>query len=327
MSGDFRQRLHAGYNTPEHVVFELAERASGQAPTARQKIVRGYDSEVYRITTRGGADFVVRIHHRGGADFANEAWAIEQCRRAGVPAPEVLLVEHLLVDGQPREVMVQRAVPGRPLCEIHAALSRDQLAEIWRQIGAALGAIHSVRAGGFYKRHPDGSWDFPDWASIMRSAIHDRTAEKPLLLAAGLAESEVDRMLALLEYQRDHSAGEPPVLCHGDLAPEHLFVGGDLNLSGVIDFGEFQGGSPLVDFANLSMNCPDLDLAWLRRGYANQALFENDFARRLLLAKIGMQMGYLAHYIRQGNAEEAGPIREQLRATLRGWEEQAWTSA
>ena len=89
---------------------------------------------------------------------------------------------------------------------------------------------------------------------------------------------------------------------------------------GVIDFGEFQGGGPILDFANLNMSCPDVDLFWLLRGYGNTAPFEGPFPARLQVTKLGLQIGYLAHYIRQGNAQEAAPLTQGLRETLREWD-------
>jgi aminoglycoside phosphotransferase (APT) family kinase protein len=318
MITDIIRQRHAAYKTSEHVIADVVKRATGQETTAQEKLVRGYDNEVYIVQTRSGGDFVVRIRHHGGAGFAEEAWAIEQCRGVGVPAPEVYLIEAVTIDDQPREVMVQRRVPGRALSEIAPNLQRGELEHIWQQAGAALGAIHSIAVGGFYKLRPNGRWDFPDWDSMAQTG--DRAAERPLLLQAGFADQDVDLMLSILKVEEQDFTIRQPVLCHGDFLPGHLFVDDQLRLTGVIDFGEFQGGTPLVDFANLSMDCPEVDLGWLQRGYPSQALFDESFARRLLLVKVGMQMGYLAHYIQQGNSEEAAPIATGLRASLREWE-------
>jgi aminoglycoside phosphotransferase (APT) family kinase protein len=318
MATDIIKQRHAAYSTSEHVISDIVKRATGQEATTQEKLVRGYDNEVYIVQTRAGGDLVVRIHHHGGAGFAEEAWAIEQCRAAGVPVAEVYLVATLPIEGQPREVMVQRRVPGRALSEIAPDLQRDELEHIWRQAGAALGAIHNIPVGGFYKLRPDGRWDFPDWESMAQTG--DRASERPLLLQAGFSDQEVDLMLSMLEVEEQDFPIKQPVLCHGDFLPGHLFVDDRLDLTGVIDFGEFQGGSPLVDFANLSMSCPDVDLTWLQRGYPNQALFDETFPLHLFLTKVGMQMGYLAHYIRQGNAKEAAPLVVGLRASLREWE-------
>ena len=317
MTTDIIKQRHDAYHTSEQEIFSLVKRATGQHALAREKIVRGYDSEVYLVHMRHSGDIVVRIRHHGGAPFADEAWAIAKCRGVGVPAPDVLLVETLTIDEHPREVMVQRRVPGRALSEFEGDLTPQQRADVWRQAGAALGAIHSIRVGGFYKRHPDGTWDFPDWDSVCKQSNIDRTSEKLLLMQAGFSSVDVDLMLHILSIDCEQFPIEQPVLCHGDFLPGHLFVDDDLNLCGVIDFGEFQGGGPIGDFANLSMSCPVVDLAWLQPNYPNQALFDDAFPLRLLVAKVGLQMGYLAHYIRQGNQQEAAPIATGLRESLR----------
>ena len=317
MPTDSIKQRHDAYQTSEQTIFDLVKRATGQQSTAREKIVRGYDSEVYLVHTRHGGDVVVRIRHHGGAHFAEEAWAITQCREVGVPAPEVLFVETISIDELPREVMVQRRVPGRALSEIERDLTTEQRTAVWRQAGAALGAIHSIRVGGFYKLNPDGSWDFPNWKSVAERSIVDRAAEKPLLVQASFRADEVDQLLQMLTAGQALIVDAQPVLCHGDFLPKHLFVDDDLNVCGVIDFGEFQGGGPIVDFAILSMSCPDVDLAWLQSGYGNPKLFDDTFAARLRVTKLGMQIGYLAHYIQQGNAQEAAPLIAGLREVLK----------
>ncbi len=317
MTTDIIKQRHDAYHTSEQEIFDLVKRATGQQATAREKIVRGYDSEVYIVHTRNDTDLVVRIRRHGGAHFADEAWAIARCREAGVPAPEVLLTETISIGEQPREVMVQRRVPGRALSEIERDLTPEQRAAVWRQAGAALGAIHSIRVGGFYKRRAGGSWDFPDWRTVAEQSIVDRTSEKPLLIQAGFRADEVDRLLQMLASgQALVVVDEQPVLCHGDFLPGHLFVDDDLKLCGVIDFSEFQGGGRLLDFANLSMSCPEVDLAWLQPDYGDRSLFDANFPTRLQTTKLGLQIGYLAHYIRQGNQQEAEPIAAGLRELL-----------
>jgi hypothetical protein len=69
------------------------------------------------------------------------------------------------------------------------------------------------------------------------------------------------------------------------------------------------------------MSCPDVDLAWLRRGYGNPQLFDGEFSVRLLATKVGLQIGYLAHYMRQNNPQEAGPVAAGLHESLREWTE------
>ena len=53
------------------------------------------------------------------------------------------------------------------------------------------------------------------------------------------------------------------------------------------------------------------------RSYGNPKLFDDTFPARLQITKIGLQIGYLAHYIRQGNQQEAAPMIAGLREILR----------
>jgi aminoglycoside phosphotransferase (APT) family kinase protein len=326
MATEIIRQRHAAYQTAEHVIFDLVNRASGQQALAREKIVRGYDSEVYLVQTDRGDEFIVRIRHHGGAPFDQEAWAIAQCRALGVPAPEVLLIETTADEGT-REVMVQRRVPGRALSEIEHSLTPTQRAAAWAQAGAALGTIHSIQVGGFYKRNAGGEWDFADWDTIATQSIVDRAFEMPVIMDAGFSSDEAELMLEIHRASLKRFPVQQPVLCHGDFLPGHLFFDEDLRLCGVIDFGEFQGGAPILDFANLSMSRPDVDLAWLQHGYGNQALFDATFPVQLLSTKVGLQIGNLAHFIRQGNPQAAAPIAAGLRAALREWEAYQWTSA
>lgn len=319
MANEFLQQRHANYATSQTAIFDLIKTATDQEATARQQIIRGYDNEVYRVQTRQGEEYIVRIGHHGGVRFSQQAWAMDRCREAGAPIPEVYLLTTLADTDQSREAMVLQTVPGRPLSDIQATLSQAELAHVCRQVGAAMSAIHSVRAGGFYRMNADGRWDFPDWQSIARSAIHERTAEAPLLLQAGLGQAEVDALLRILNTLLTFEYPQP-VLCHGDLGSDHLFVDDRLRLTGVIDFGDFQGGAAILDFAILLMNEPAFELEWLQQGYQPAALFDGTFAAQLLVQQAGMQMGYLAHYVREGNADEREVLLEGMQRTIRDWD-------
>jgi Ser/Thr protein kinase RdoA (MazF antagonist) len=251
--------------------------------------------------------------------YASEVWAIEQCRAAGVPVPDVLLVGTVPVDESEREVMVQRVVPGRPLNEIHGRLSRAELGHVWTQAGEALARIHTIRAGGFYKMRRPGVWDFPDWESVAASAREARRSDLDELQARGYSEADLDALREMLAAGERAFPCHTPSLLHGDFLPGHLFVDDELRLRGVIDFGDFQGGAQIGDLANLRMNEPEVDLGWLREGYGSQETFDEYFERRLLLAGAAIQIGYLAHFLRQGNAEEAAVVDRAIRETVTAW--------
>lgn len=72
-----------------------------------------------------------------------------------------------------------------------------------------------------------------------------------------------------------------PVLCHGDLGLDHIFIE-DEKISGLIDFGNYQTRTIHYDFAYLNFFCSNLDIETMIAGYfeseskpANFDLFVN----------------------------------------------------
>jgi len=163
----------------------------------------------------------------------------------------------------------------------------------------------------------DGGLDVPGGERGMESRLRNRAAEAPALARGGVAAGGIGRILASIERDAAEFRCDQPVLCHGDLCPEHLLVTEDLQLSAVIDFGEFQGGPPVTDFALLKMSCPVVEVNWLLAGYGDPGEDLDRFALRLLLHQVGMQVGYLAHDLKEGDAEGAARTAEGLRALAR----------
>jgi aminoglycoside phosphotransferase (APT) family kinase protein len=131
-------------------------------------------------------------------------------------------------------------------------------------------------------------------------------------------------MWAMLHQYREEFPCRQPVLCHGDMEPEHIFVGLDLQLAGVIDFGQVLGGPPMEDFIHLSFVQPALDLASVRSGYPDGDMVHDRFDRRLHLHRLGFLMECVAHVTRAGDVhadktpDPSSRLRETL-AALRQW--------
>lgn len=317
MTNKIVEKRHETYTTPEDVVFEIVKNATGNNPVKREKIVKGYDNEVYSIETEQGNNFIVRIRRFGEVEFRQEAWAIEQSKNAGVPVPQVFFVGNIPTkDGANLEVMVLEKLDGDSLANIRQTIDDANLRKILVEAGKILAKIHSVKSGGFYQRHENGEWDFSDWEREMDSSIKDRSGEKELILSAGFSPSDFDFMIEMMKKYKTEFPCTQPVLNHGDYLPEHIFVGKDLRISGIIDFGMFQGAPPIHDLAYLSFEEPKLDISAIKEGYSNKALFDDNFEMRLNLHKLGLQMGHLAHNIRIGDNTQAQTISGELRKTL-----------
>ncbi|GAA5033710.1 phosphotransferase family protein [Actinopolymorpha pittospori] len=289
--GSFVEWQHAQVSTPRSVLAEVVRHAVGTRIEQVDRIVEGYENEVYRVRCADGQDVVVRILRFGrfsgdSTRSAAEARAIGQARAAGVPAPEILLLDTVRIDGTEFPVMVQRTVPGRPLAEVVTSLSERQRHDVLAEIGGLIARISGVHVN-----------DERDWPTAMAAELADRRSERDQVLAGGFSAAQFDQMLDLLEgYVHDFPC-QRWVLCHGDLSPQHIFVTGDgtdgdaVRVSGIIDFGDWKPGAPVHDLAVLRVRGPKLDLAPLLAGYGAHA--DDTYRRRLDLHTLDIALSSL----------------------------------
>jgi aminoglycoside phosphotransferase (APT) family kinase protein len=321
MSGDLLHRRHAAYRTPHDVLFATVKAATGQDAVRYEQIVSGYDNEVYQVTTEATTAYIVRIQQHGGTSFQTEAWAMSRCRAVGVPVPEIYLISSIRVANQDKAVMVQQRLPGQALRDILPQLTRSEAAQVWSEAGALLARIHTILVDGFGFAAPDapGRWEWATWADLIQSARRSQAATTAQLRQWGFAEHDLGSIGSILDiYERDFSTVQP-VLCHGDFIPKHLFVDAALRLTGIIDFGDVQGGSPIHDLAYLHMWRPEIDLSWLRAGYGHAALVDDRFEQRLVLHMVCVQLRYLEYFLRAGSQDDAASFAARLRGTLQQW--------
>ena len=313
MANDFSAAFHSSVAAPRDQLVALIERVMNTDVTSLERVTQGYVNEVYRADFATAPAVFVRIKRRGGAAFSSEAWALNECHRAGVPVPKVYAVTTL--EAEPLEVMILASVPGRPLGDVWAELDEPSQAQVMRSVGEALGLLHNLEVGGWGKRVGE-SWEYADWEGRAAAMVRERRADVPVLRSAGLTEAETDALLAIVRVMPTLSAPRP-VLCHGDLGMDHIFVDDALTVTGIIDFGNWQGGPRELDFAVLTMYHPDVKLAWLEPTYA--APVDQEFDQRVLVERVSVMMGFLAHDLRQGNADYAALAVQGMRAALGVW--------
>lgn len=87
-------------------------------------------------------------------------------------------------------------------------------------------------------------------------------------------------------------------------------------IQSAIDFGQFQGGLPVVDFARLSLDCSPEELAWVQEGYTNQAFLADNFDQRLRRERLNFLSGYLAHCVRIADHEEVAIVVATIRESF-----------
>lgn len=311
----FLNELHAQFAMPRLVVADFAERSTGRTVVDLDRLIAGDENEVYRVRLASERVVYVRISRPGMPEHKArwEAWAIEKARSGGVPVPEVLAVETIGPDEDLRPAMVMEEVPGSKLAEVLPVLSSAQRREVMRDLGRVLAKVHSVRTPGLGTPDREGVWPDPD--KYRRAYINKRLAERGHLEAAGVRADEIDQAIALLGARQGASPWEEPVLCHGDIYSEHVFIDAQLRVCGVIDWGMWRGAPAVDDLGYVKMR-PDLDFDAIISGYGTSPLDDRGFRDAILVSIIAYAMQDLGWHLSIGNTFAAEPNITALRQAL-----------
>jgi hypothetical protein len=78
-----------------------------------------------------------------------------------------------------------------------------------------------------------------------------------------------------------------------------------------------QDGPAILDLALFEYFEPELDAAAFLKGYGIHETNDPQFQKQLNLQKLALQMGYLAHFVKQQNTEEIQATVPLLRQTLK----------
>jgi aminoglycoside phosphotransferase (APT) family kinase protein len=251
--------------TPRSIIDSVVRSVCGRDVECLVPLAGGGMNETYRVELVGDAVVVVRIARHDSPWFVDEAYLMAQARAVGVPAAEVLGVEHLDHDGGLLSFSIQQFLPGRSLEEVVGELSAVELERLVMDAGEILARVHSVVPDD--QRGIRHELRLPDEREVTRVASIVRETISPEAAAV------VERGADFLRQELTSRAAPPVSLVHGDFCPKNLLVH-DGTVAGIIDW-EFAGRtSPAYDFAQWEVDAGDplhdrLDL--VRRGYARVA--------------------------------------------------------
>ena len=199
----------------------------------------------------GGADVTVKLagpHAQLATPFDQSAYVNTLVRRAGVPTYEVLAAD-VSSATWPWRYLISTWVPGETWASLPVRHRPQDLQGVYRELGAAVAALHTIRFGDFGELTADG---------LVRSdgsyvpALLARARRRLQLLSseayADLFEATVDANAGLFD--------DPPAPClsHDDLNNTNIVLrhdGGSWHLAAIIDFEAAWVGSCEPDLARL----------------------------------------------------------------------------
>ena len=311
---DYIQTRQEKMTTSSEMIDSVFMDMTGKEIVSKARIYAGEDNEVYRVTTNDN-EVILRISRKGPLEFRKEAWAMEQCKKAGVPVATMLSIKDTEYEGAPLSFCIQTKVLGDSLSRgsmDYHDLGEEVLKKIIVESGAVLSKIHSISTDGFGPLDGSGHGSFQNLGEFIEYKIPN---PEDLKVLSKQTDTDLELLVHvrdfILQKSKDLGKLDPKLVCR-DFSPKHIFIGDNYEITGIIDFGAVYGYSPVYDFAVWDYWMDDLPLEWIKEGYANKALFDENFEELLSFFKLYLSLYLLNLYQERGNREGA----EQARAKL-----------
>ncbi|MEK7154630.1 MAG: phosphotransferase [Patescibacteria group bacterium] len=163
---DYLTKKHGGFNTPIEVIDQEVVKAIGSPTLTRTKLMLGEVNEVYDVVTKDGQEIIVRISRSEHPRFEAEKKAIDLARQAGVPAPEVLLVDRINTESANLTFSIERKINGIALQSMGGEFDRGKLKVIIAEAGEVLTKLHGVLVSSFGGLDRDEKDTYKSWSEL-----------------------------------------------------------------------------------------------------------------------------------------------------------------
>jgi len=315
---DYKKYLtdfHSQIVTPDEIIFDVIKGVTNKIVINKNRVIAGEANEVYDIELSDKSHVIVRISRAEKQEFEQERWAIEKCREIGVPVPEILSLQHINFENKPLHICIQEKLVGEPLergeIDFHS-FSEERQRQIIFQAGEILSKIHSIKTEGFGTLNGSGKGSYATFSDLMREHVNH---EEDFLSMAKEMNFDLGAMKKIFRILKEKSNSLPiieSVLNHNDFGPKHIMLKDDI-ISGILDFGEVNGHSPVNDFAKWDYWFSDeIPLDWLKSGYSNKTLFADNFDEILHWIRLNNGLGVLWWYHSKKYLQAVERAKEKL---------------
>lgn len=305
----FLEKRHEFFTSPEELVSEMIQKATGAELVERRKIIEGEMNEVYDVTTSDKQNVIVRISRSEYPSFEVEEKVIRLVRMVGVPTPKVLLIEQISLENKKLTFCVEEKIEGEPLKNLMGSMDNEMLKPFISEAGRILSKINSVTVEIFGSL--DGSNSFKTWSDFIFNLESKREKIINAGKIVGADKTLIDKAFSLLRENEALFNIKEAKLLHGDFSPKHLIVH-DNKIVGVIDFEGAKGGDPVRDIAWVSYFYHDtFPIEWLKEGYENKNIFDDNFDLKMKLYRLHMSLDLLEYF--QADKNKSGMLFAKAR--------------
>lgn len=216
------------------------------------ELLAGEISAVFEIElTDGPPAFVLKVYPEAMQwKMQKEVSIARLLEGLPIPVPRILLADdsRSLLD---LNLIVMNRFDGRNVNQWEPSLDRDEMHEIYRQVGAALRIVHGVTLESFgYLVATGVAQPFASNRAYMLSQFERKLSGFARL---GGRPALAERLYTYLKRSTDlFDECRQPVLCHYDYHSGNLLAdrrNGELQLTGIIDLENAIAGDPLMDLA------------------------------------------------------------------------------
>lgn len=318
---EYLTSLHTKLTTPDEIINSVIFEATNKELRNKRKIIAGEASEVYDVELTNNSHVILRIARGGKEQYGQESWAIKQVEKIGVPVPEILLIKHLSIDDNLLSFCVQNKLPGEPL--ERGVIDFNKFDEARRRsivnsAGKVLSKIHQVKTTGFGYLNEEGKGPCATFGELMKEHVNQANAFLQLATKYDIPEKSMQKVLDILSKKAANAPQMTPTLCHNDFNIKHIMVGENDRITGIIDWGEVEGHSPINDFAKWDYWFGDyIPTEWLKEGYSNKQIFSGNYEELFHWIRLDCGLGVMYWYDQVNYVPAIKKAKEKLLTDLK----------
>ncbi len=299
----YLDKLHLQKNTDSAFLDACIYKITKSKPIFKKRIVAGEINEVYEIKLKNNKEIILRIsHNRSKGGFYQEKWAFQQCRLLNIPCPEVIAIQEIELQGRKLLLCFENKLPGHTLgigTQIKQ-ISPSNLKKILIEAGNILSKIHSISISGFGHLKPSGQGIYSSFIELMTQKNKDSMNYLKLSQKSLLSRQKIQTIISIINKTARTFPNINSFMVHGDFGPKHI-VCEDNKITGIIDFEDVLGHSPVFDLARWEFFYGDNNLyKYLIEGYQNKSLLKSSSYEDLFyLIQLDMGLDTLSWYCSQ----------------------------